>query len=94
MDLDSQTRLTPIPGRPPSLINVPTGAVFDIRCALPRSISRVGTAGFSAAVVSRSKRMTDAVNPAPVALSANYSNPGLVRSASRGEIAPASSRGK
>ncbi|WP_442789005.1 ABC transporter ATP-binding protein [Glaciihabitans sp. GrIS 2.15] len=94
MDRDSQTRLTPIPGQLPSLINVPTGCVFNIRCPGSRSISRVGTAGFSAAVVSRSKRTTDAVDPAPVVLSASYSNPGLVRSASRGGIAPASSRGK
>jgi len=32
MDRDRQTRLTPIPGQPPSLINVPTGCVFNTRC--------------------------------------------------------------
>ena len=32
MDRDRQTRLTPIPGSPPSLINVPTGCVFNTRC--------------------------------------------------------------
>ena len=32
MDRDRQTRLTPIPGSPPSLINVPSGCVFNTRC--------------------------------------------------------------
>jgi peptide/nickel transport system ATP-binding protein len=32
MDRDRQTRLTPIPGSPPSLINVPAGCVFAARC--------------------------------------------------------------
>jgi len=32
MDRDRQTRLTPIPGQPPSLINVPPGCVFTSRC--------------------------------------------------------------
>jgi peptide/nickel transport system ATP-binding protein len=32
MDRDRQTRLTPIPGQPPSLINVPQGCVFNARC--------------------------------------------------------------
>jgi len=32
MDRDRQTRLTPIPGQPPSLINVPSGCVFNSRC--------------------------------------------------------------
>ncbi|HEY5230298.1 MAG TPA: ABC transporter ATP-binding protein [Galbitalea sp.] len=32
MDRDRETRLVPIPGQPPSLINVPTGCVFNVRC--------------------------------------------------------------
>jgi peptide/nickel transport system ATP-binding protein len=32
MDRDRQTRLMPIPGSPPSLINVPQGCVFNTRC--------------------------------------------------------------
>ena len=32
MDRDRQTRLTPIPGQPPSLILVPDGCVFNPRC--------------------------------------------------------------
>jgi peptide/nickel transport system ATP-binding protein len=32
MDRDRETRLTPIPGQPPSLINVPRGCVFHARC--------------------------------------------------------------
>jgi oligopeptide/dipeptide ABC transporter ATP-binding protein len=32
MDRARQERLTPIPGSPPSLINVPTGCVFNPRC--------------------------------------------------------------
>ncbi|MDH2445348.1 ABC transporter ATP-binding protein [Amnibacterium sp. CER49] len=32
MDRVRQERLTPIPGQPPSLINVPTGCVFNTRC--------------------------------------------------------------
>ena len=32
MDRVRQTRLTPIPGQPPSLINVPKGCVFNTRC--------------------------------------------------------------
>ena len=32
MDRVRQTRLTPIPGQPPSLINLPTGCVFNTRC--------------------------------------------------------------
>ena len=32
MDRDRQSRLMPIPGSPPSLINVPTGCVFNTRC--------------------------------------------------------------
>ena len=32
MDRVRQTRLQPIPGSPPSLINVPTGCVFNSRC--------------------------------------------------------------
>jgi peptide/nickel transport system ATP-binding protein len=32
MDRVRQERLTPIPGSPPSLINVPTGCVFNPRC--------------------------------------------------------------
>jgi peptide/nickel transport system ATP-binding protein len=32
MDRDRQTRLMPIPGSPPSLINVPKGCVFNTRC--------------------------------------------------------------
>jgi peptide/nickel transport system ATP-binding protein len=32
MDRDRQTRLKPIPGSPPSLINVPSGCVFNPRC--------------------------------------------------------------
>lgn len=32
MDRDRQSRLMPIPGQPPSLINVPTGCVFNDRC--------------------------------------------------------------
>jgi peptide/nickel transport system ATP-binding protein len=33
MDRVRQTRLTPIPGQPPSLINLPTGCVFNTRCS-------------------------------------------------------------
>ena len=33
MDRDRQTRLTPIAGQPPSLINVPHGCVFNPRCS-------------------------------------------------------------
>jgi peptide/nickel transport system ATP-binding protein len=33
VDRDRETRLTPIPGQPPSLINVPKGCVFNARCA-------------------------------------------------------------
>jgi peptide/nickel transport system ATP-binding protein len=32
MDRDRESRLTPIPGQPPSLINVPQGCVFNARC--------------------------------------------------------------
>jgi peptide/nickel transport system ATP-binding protein len=32
VDRDRESRLTPIPGQPPSLINVPTGCVFNARC--------------------------------------------------------------
>ncbi|MCW2801549.1 MAG: peptide transporter ATP-binding protein, partial [Aeromicrobium sp.] len=32
LDRGRQTRLTPIPGSPPSLINVPSGCVFAPRC--------------------------------------------------------------
>jgi peptide/nickel transport system ATP-binding protein len=32
MDRSRQARLTPIPGQPPSLINVPSGCVFNPRC--------------------------------------------------------------
>ncbi len=32
MDRERQMRLTPIPGSPPSLINVPSGCVFNTRC--------------------------------------------------------------
>jgi peptide/nickel transport system ATP-binding protein len=32
LDRGRQTRLTPIPGSPPSLINVPSGCVFHSRC--------------------------------------------------------------
>ena len=32
LDRGRQTRLTPIPGSPPSLINVPSGCVFHPRC--------------------------------------------------------------
>jgi peptide/nickel transport system ATP-binding protein len=32
MDRDRESRLTPIPGQPPSLINVPQGCVFSPRC--------------------------------------------------------------
>jgi peptide/nickel transport system ATP-binding protein len=32
LDRDRQTRLTPIPGQPPSLINVSAGCVFNARC--------------------------------------------------------------
>jgi peptide/nickel transport system ATP-binding protein len=32
MDRDRETRLVPIPGQPPSLINVPHGCVFHARC--------------------------------------------------------------
>ena len=32
MDRDRETRLVPIPGQPPSLINVPRGCVFNVRC--------------------------------------------------------------
>jgi peptide/nickel transport system ATP-binding protein len=32
MDRDRETRLVPIPGQPPSLINVPDGCVFNVRC--------------------------------------------------------------
>ncbi len=38
LDRGRQTRLTPIPGHPPSLINVPSGCVFHERC---RFIDRV-----------------------------------------------------
>jgi peptide/nickel transport system ATP-binding protein len=38
MDRVRQERLTPIPGSPPSLINVPTGCVFNPRC---RFVDRV-----------------------------------------------------
>ena len=33
MDRDRQTRLKPIAGQPPSLINVPSGCVFNPRCS-------------------------------------------------------------
>lgn len=39
MDRDRQTRLTPIPGSPPSLINVPTGCVFNPRCPFTDRVS-------------------------------------------------------
>jgi peptide/nickel transport system ATP-binding protein len=32
MDRDRQSRLLPIPGQPPSLINIPKGCVFNTRC--------------------------------------------------------------
>ena len=32
MDRVRQTRLIPIPGQPPSLINLPKGCVFNTRC--------------------------------------------------------------
>jgi peptide/nickel transport system ATP-binding protein len=32
VDRDREARLTPIPGQPPSLINVPKGCVFNSRC--------------------------------------------------------------
>lgn len=32
VDRDRETRLTPIPGQPPSLIDVPQGCVFNARC--------------------------------------------------------------
>jgi peptide/nickel transport system ATP-binding protein len=32
MDRNRESRLTPIPGQPPSLINVPRGCVFNARC--------------------------------------------------------------
>jgi peptide/nickel transport system ATP-binding protein len=32
MDRDRESRLVPIPGQPPSLINVPDGCVFNARC--------------------------------------------------------------
>ena len=35
MDRVRQARLTPIPGSPPSLINVPKGCVFNPRCPFP-----------------------------------------------------------
>jgi peptide/nickel transport system ATP-binding protein len=38
MDRNRATRLTPIPGSPPSLINVPKGCVFNTRC---RFVDRV-----------------------------------------------------
>jgi peptide/nickel transport system ATP-binding protein len=33
LDKDRQDRLVPIPGTPPSLINVPQGCAFNPRCA-------------------------------------------------------------
>ena len=39
LDRTRQDRLAPIPGQPPSLINVPTGCVFHPRC---RFVDRVG----------------------------------------------------
>jgi peptide/nickel transport system ATP-binding protein len=41
MDRTRQARLTPIPGTPPSLIQVPRGCVFNPRC---RFRDRVGEA--------------------------------------------------
>ena len=39
MDRDRESRLVPIPGQPPSLINVPRGCVFHARCPF---VDRVG----------------------------------------------------
>jgi peptide/nickel transport system ATP-binding protein len=39
MDRVRATRLTPIPGSPPSLINVPSGCVFNPRCPFQNHVS-------------------------------------------------------
>jgi peptide/nickel transport system ATP-binding protein len=39
MDRDRETRLVPIPGQPPSLINVPDGCVFNARCPFTDRVS-------------------------------------------------------
>jgi peptide/nickel transport system ATP-binding protein len=39
MDKDRTERLTPIPGTPPSLINVPSGCPFHPRCAYAASLN-------------------------------------------------------
>jgi oligopeptide/dipeptide ABC transporter ATP-binding protein len=39
LDVERVDRLVPIPGTPPSLINVPSGCAFHPRCAYPAQVA-------------------------------------------------------
>jgi peptide/nickel transport system ATP-binding protein len=40
LDRDRRTRLDPIPGNPPSLINLPSGCVFNPRCTFQHLVGK------------------------------------------------------